>query len=231
MNNATIAVQPEERLRLEILEDGRRQAQAILEKAHEEAETILARAAADSAVVRAQRIQVAEAEARRRREAILATVAVKTSRLRFARQEQLLQSIRREVLVRLSDRSSTLTGNTDKVSPCTAKLTLIAEALGGMHGDALVVRLRSTDIEALGEESLHELPKRIGRPNLSLRVIPDRDLEEGGVIIEDASGRERWDNRFSRRLERLWPAFSREIARQLGWRLTNGATETGTRHD
>jgi vacuolar-type H+-ATPase subunit E/Vma4 len=38
-----------------------------------------------------------------------------------------------------------------------------------------------------------------------------------GVIVEDAEGRQMWDNRFLKRLERMWPELRRHIAVQVSF--------------
>ena len=70
----------------------------------QDAEVILTNAAAEADRLRKERLDQARAEASRRSELILATVSVETGRLRAARVEALLESVREEARRRLQAR-------------------------------------------------------------------------------------------------------------------------------
>jgi vacuolar-type H+-ATPase subunit E/Vma4 len=195
-----------DRLREEILADARREGEGIIRRAKEEAAAILAKAAAEAEKGQQERLEQARAEAARRKELILATVPVETGRLRSARVEALLESIREEVRQQLTARNG--------FDSREAVLTLTAGAVKQMHGSAFAVKLSAADRAAVGDRFADEVVHRAGRSLLSLTISNDATLQEAGPIIEDAEGRQIWDNRFQARLERLWPELRRQIAVQ-----------------
>ena len=49
---------------------------------------------------------------------------------------------------------------------------------------------------------------------MNVSVSYDPEITGGGVIVEDGEARQIWDNRFLKRLERMWPELRRQIAVQ-----------------
>jgi vacuolar-type H+-ATPase subunit E/Vma4 len=90
---------------------------------------------------------------------------------------------------------------------------LATEAIEQMHGTAFIVKLSAADRAAFGGGLAGEIAVRVGR-SLNLTISNDAALKESGPIIEDADGRQVWDNRLLARLERLWPGLRRQIAIQ-----------------
>jgi vacuolar-type H+-ATPase subunit E/Vma4 len=62
-----------------------------------------------------------------------------------------------------------------------------------------------------------EVAHRVGRPALNVSVSYDPEITGGGVIVEDGEARQIWDNRFLKRLERMWPELRRQIAVQTSF--------------
>lgn len=195
---------PPEALREEILADARRQSAVIIERVQREAQAFLAKAAAEAEKARQERLGQARAEAARRKELILATVLVETGRLRLARVEALLEAVRQEVRRRLLAR--------DGYDYREAVLALAADAIGQMPGSAFVVKISAADRVALGDELAGEIADRVGRSPLHITVSDELGDTDAGLVIQDAEGRQEWDNRLSARLERLWPELRQQIA-------------------
>lgn len=195
-------------LRAEILAEARRRADDILKEAREEAASILDRARAAAAQAREAALAAARAEGARQAGMILETVPVEAGRRRAARIEFALKAIhdeiRRRVLV------------CEGFDCRQAVVALAAGALRRMEGDAFLVKLPASDREELGQGLAEEIARRADRGPLQLSVDWDPAIVESGVVVHDAAGRRVWDNRFTARLERLWPELRRRMAVEAG---------------
>jgi vacuolar-type H+-ATPase subunit E/Vma4 len=202
----------------EILAEARRVGEQMLRSAQAEAKALLAKAAAEAEASRQQRLGLARTEAARRREQLLATVGLERRRLRLARVEALLGSIHEESRRRLLARKG--------FDHREMVIGLVVEAVTQMVGESFVVKLPAADGATLGQGLVEELVRRAGRPSpLSIRLSYEPAMSEGGVIIEDAEGRQVWDNRLLARLERLWPELRQQLA--LGASLVPPESLTG----
>lgn len=205
----------------EILAEAQRQSEAILHRARGEAEALLARAVADLEKTRQDRLSAVRAEAARRTELILAAVPVEAARLRAARIEAVLQSIHEEVHRRLLAR--------DGFNYRETILRLAVEAVSRMVGSAFVVKLSPSDRVTLGKGLAEEIARRIERsPPLIITISDEPAITEGGLIVQDAEGRQVWDNRLPMRLERLWPELRRQIALRTSLAAKNNPAGGGT---
>lgn len=191
-------------LREEILADARRESNQIVCRAQQEAQALLAKAAAEADQARRERLDQAHAEAGRRTELILATVPVEAGRLRSARVEVLLQSVRAEVHRRLVAREGFDYRET--------LLALAVAAMKRMPGSGFVVKLSAADCAAFGDELATDMARRVGRLPLSVTITKDSAAKDGVLVIQDVEGRRMWDNSLSARLDRLWPELRRQIA-------------------
>jgi vacuolar-type H+-ATPase subunit E/Vma4 len=205
-----------EALREEVLAVARRERDEILQRARHEAEAILARARADADKLRSERLARARDEAGRRREMLLATVPTEAAQLRAARIETLLQSVCDEVRRRLRNREGFAYPET--------VIALAAEAIGQMAGDAFVVKLSPADGAAFGHELVAAVTQRVGCPAQAITLAEAAEITDGGVIVEDAAGRQVFDNRLPARLDRLWPELRRQIAGQTFLGTLGGQT-------
>ena len=187
----------------EILAAARRESEEILRRAKTDAEAMLAAAAADAEKSRRERHEQAQAEAARRRELILATVAVETGRMHSARIEMLLESVRQEIGRQLRAR------NFDARETVA---TLATESIRRMPGNDFVLKISAADHAAFGDGLAVEITKRAGRSPLNLTILDDMAVTEGGVMVQTADGLHFWDNRLLSRLDRLWPELRRQIA-------------------
>lgn len=186
----------------EILAEARRESEEILRRAKTEAASLLADASAEAEKIQRERREQAQAEAARRNEMILATVAVETGRLRATRAEELLESIREEILRQLQERG--FNGRETIV-------VLAAEAIRQMPGNDFVLKISAADHAAFGDGLAVEIARRVGRSPLNLAIVTDATVTDG-VMAQTADGFQLWDNRLSARLERLWPELRRQIA-------------------
>jgi vacuolar-type H+-ATPase subunit E/Vma4 len=199
-----------ENLRQAILADARNQADQMILHARQEAQDLLAKAATQADKARQERLDAAQAEAGRQRALLLARIPVESGRRRSTRVEALLQAILDEARARLAAG--------DGIDGRRTIVILAAEALGRMTGDAFVARCAPADVRHLHDDAtwVEEIAHQAGRPALRLTLVEDAAVTEGGVIVEDADGRQVWDNRLAARLDRLWPQLRLHVAIRVG---------------
>jgi len=181
---------PQKVLTDEILADAERQAERIRTRARRDATQITDKAQAQADAERDDRLAGARDEADRRRQLTLATVPVEVARMRAARIEDILQSIRDEASRQLTARQGFDYRETLTV--------LAADAVSRVEGEAFVLELAAADAETLVADLAEAVRRRVGR--------------DGVDIIRDTEGRQFWDNSLQGRLARLWPMLRREIA-------------------
>jgi vacuolar-type H+-ATPase subunit E/Vma4 len=187
-----------------ILDEARREATEIVNRARQNAENLLTAATSEASRIREGQLDQARGEALRRKELILATVPVEAGRMRLARIESLLESVREEVRERL------LACNGFECREMV--IALSALAIKHMAGGAFTVNVPEKDRAAAGDGLAKEIKRRTGRSALRIALSFDPTITEAGVIVEDAGGRQRWDNRLLERLERMWPELRRKVA-------------------
>ena len=202
-------------LRQEILEQARRQKEDILRQARQEAGAVVAKAEKEAEQFRRERLGAARAEAKRRAEAILATLPVEAGRLRSAGIEQLLQAIHDGAREQLQRRA----GSDYRVTV----VRLSAEALGQMVGESFRLRLSAAHQPALANGLVDEIRRCSSRSTLALQLVADANLKDGDVLIEDECGRQVWNLSLEARLERCWPELRRQIAAQADF-MEQGTT-------
>lgn len=193
-----------ELLRQEILAEAQRQKEAILSRAQQAAAAILAKAEREAQQCLGERMEAAEAEAKRRTEAILATVPVEAGRARSARVEALLQAIHDHAREQLRAR------NGFDFRKTIARLS--GEALQQMAGDAFRLRLSAADCRAVGDGLAEEIQRCSTRRFEKLPMVSDPTLKDGDLLLEDSAGRQVWNLSLEARLERCWPDLRRQIA-------------------
>ena len=226
---------PQEALRGAILAEAASERDRILNNARREAEAIVAKAKAEAEKARSERLDSARAEAARLRELIPAAVALEAGRLRSARIGEVLESIREEAVRRLrSDGSASLDNSFAEPRPFEAPgeshgakkdgsdpergetlSRLAAAAVSRMAGDHFVIKLSPADRPA-GKALAGKVARRAARPAAGLTIAEDPALAAGDVIVQDGEGRQVWDNSPLSRLERLWPEMRRRLAVSSG---------------
>jgi V/A-type H+-transporting ATPase subunit E len=192
----------------EILADARRQADRLRRRAERDARQTVEEAERQAEADRNERLEKARAEADRRQRLTLASVPVEEGRLRAARIEEELDGIRSAARQRLLAREGYDYRET--------LVRLAAEALAAMEGRTFVLELAEADRDALGPDVAASVRDRDGREGLEVTLASESAAIEGGLLVRDAEGRQRWDNSLAARLERLWPALRRRVAAETG---------------
>ena len=178
--------------------------QRILDAARKQAERLLSETRAQTERLLQERLASARAEAARTRERIRSTIPLETNRLLLDRVEALLSALKQAI----QDRLRTHEG----FDFPRAVVSLAAEAISGMAGQDFVLKVSAAD--DLPTNLAEQVAGRLDRPTLHLVVSPSEAEGWGGVVVEDVTGRQVWDNRLEPRLERLWPELRRQIAAQ-----------------
>ena len=187
----------------EILAAAQGESDGLLHRAKVEAGKILAAAAAAAESIRRERREQAQCEAARRKEMVLATVAVEIGRLRRARVEVLLEAVHEEIRRRL---------RAPNLNRHETIIVLAVEAIRRFPGNDFVLKIPAADAAAFGAGLAGETARQVGRSPLNLAVVADATMTDAGVVIQTADGFQIWDNRLLSRLERLWPELRRQIA-------------------
>lgn len=209
--------QAEARLCAEVLADAQRDADELLSRARAQAAEIVAAAEQQVLEIHKEAMDAARAEALLRSGFILAAVPLERARMRAARIESVLDELRAGARCRLDSGQGFDCGET--------LILLASEALAHMAGDEFVLGLCARDHGSIGPRIAGEVRRRLGRTDLRLETEADPSWSECGVIVRDRLGQRVWDNRLSARLERMWPAMRREIARRT--RLADLGEDTG----
>lgn len=194
----------QDRLCAEILDEARRESEKLARHAHDEADALIAKAGEESDRLRQERLAQARAEAARNAELILATVPIETHRQRSAGIEALLQTILEQARQQLASRQGFDYRET--------LVALATEAMERMVGDSFVAKLSAADRAAFGKALAEEIPSRLARSSLRITCSDEPTVIEGGLMVQDDSGRQVWDNRLAARLERMWPELRRQLA-------------------
>jgi V/A-type H+-transporting ATPase subunit E len=180
----------------EYVDRGRRGAERVLEEANarlrlrEEREVLAAKAEADRAFRR--RVQAAELQ-----------LQGELDRLRW--------SLAQDVLKRLDERLHRLAE--DEAGYGSVLRSLIGQAIAAIEADEVVVELNSRDYERLSQHwdsFVHDL---VGGRRVTLASDPRETL--GGALVRSSDDRERVDNTFEGRRERLQDILYEQIMEHL----------------
>ncbi len=188
----------------EIGEMARRESAGIISAAEQEAAGILADAGAAAAKAKRELLASALAAAARRRGVMLAAVPGEAGRLRADFREAVLDSIKSRALELAGEEA-------ERAGKAAVLAGLAAEAVRRMEGTNFVVALAAADFGAAAGLPA-EIERLAGRGPLEIRIEEDPGLA-GGVLVRDGEGRQRWDNSFGGRLERLWPELRGRLMR------------------
>jgi vacuolar-type H+-ATPase subunit E/Vma4 len=202
-----------EKLHEEILAEARKESEEIIARAKHDAETFLTSADAVAERTRQEKLDQARAEADLKSGLIRATIPVETGRLRTSRVEALLESVHEEAQKQLMSREGFEYRET--------VIALASDAISKMTGDVFVVKLSWADKDILGDGLAEEIAVRVSR-SVNITVSLEQDITGSGVIVEEGEGRQVWDNRLLKRLERLWPELRRLIAVETSLVLKRG---------
>jgi len=221
-------------LREEILEEARRKGDGLAKRAQEEAKILIEHVEREAEAVRAQVLKDAERRIARLRQVSDSGLVLRTRMRRLNVQGQLLDEVFSTALTRLSRSHRDAGFDYGRVLK-----DLAVEAALAVGSGEMVLRLgqadlgRGEDSLALAEAVVEEVRRKSGR-TVRLTVPMDRDASgpiEGGVIVESADGRERFDNSFGGRLSRLEDELRFEVADVLFGKSADAGTpgkETGS---
>lgn len=193
----------------EILKDARTRGEREMKKAGTEAQKIIADAKAGARVETGKALEESRKRVEVKRRMILRTVDQEVARKKLAARDEIV----RDVLEQAKARLHHLSGESYRQS--VTRLAL--DAIRQMPADAFVLKVcarpgEDLDAEALASEIVKGLRAQGKEYSLSVKLIPDT---RGGVVIESADGKLRWDNSFDARLQRLRADLRRVLAPML----------------
>jgi len=203
-----------EALKEEILKIAGRESAGIIAAAAAEAENIVSSAGAAASQRWSAELEAAKKKAARSREMTISSVPAEAARLRAARTEQLLDSIKAEALAGLAAAA-------EGAGRKKVLAALAAQAVLSMEGEKFMIAVAPGDLAA-AEGLAAEIERLAGRGKLELEIEGLPGLS-GGAVVRDADGRQHWDNSFKARLERLWPDLrGRILPEEAGGGGANG---------
>ena len=194
----------------EILSDARRRAERTIKRAERSGGKILDRAKDEAEKVRDRVLEQAETRMERERHTFDSTLTLEERMRRLKAQGELLDEVFARALEHLEGR--------DGVDCPRVVRELAVEAVLAMTGDAFVVRLGPDDLKSMKGKlpaevaaAVHEASGREVRVSAAERAAPIT----GGVIVETADGRQRFDNSFAGRLRRMADELRFEVAQVI----------------
>lgn len=192
----------------EILADARQKASHTLEKARREAEKLLQSVRDRQLALRREKMEAAEQAATEKARNILAVLDVEKRR-------QILLS--REKIVRaVLDKAAAAVNGGEDYDRNKSLLELLREAAAGIGSGDLIVRMRPADAALLGAPAVVETVLRYADAGARAALVEDPAVP-GGVIVETADGKRRFDNSLPARRRRLEKTLRPRIARELGF--------------
>jgi vacuolar-type H+-ATPase subunit E/Vma4 len=195
--------QSQETLCAEILAQAQQECERLALRARNEANAIKAQAKTEAEELRQQKMAEARTEAARQRGLILARAPLEVNRERSVAVEAQLQTIRDQARRQLVARQG--------FDYLETLIALASEAISRMAGDAFVVKLLPEDRMAHGDALTEAIKTRLGH-SVSITVVEQSAVREGGLLVQDTQGRQVYDQHLTARLDRLWPELRRQIA-------------------
>jgi vacuolar-type H+-ATPase subunit E/Vma4 len=192
-----MAVEQEQKLQQEMLEDAERKARRIIDRAKRDAEKMLASEQGDNEALRELRLEDAEREAGERAQAILASIEQERRRRWLTRREAAITDVIDAALQELQAADS---------ATVRKSLTALLEQALTVVNSVDVRVLTSPAQAAVVREILPAVFKQVlgqaTRNSAAPAVCEDAGIA-GGVVVESLDGVRRYDNTYRARLARL----------------------------
>jgi len=200
----------EDKLEQEIFRDADRRAERLLERARRDVGKLAKKAERRVSSARTARMEQAERRAAERERAIAASIDHDVMRQWLVTRETVLEELFTDALQAVE------TGEEIDVGASARALAL--EAIREIGEGAVTVRARPRDVTLLEGAALEKLWAEAGTPNREMPVVtvlPDDSLT-GGVVVETADGRQRFDNTYGTRMRRMKRHLRAEACRRVG---------------
>ena len=190
----------------EILKDAETKARRARERAERRAKGIAEKAERDAAELEARLLAAAAERAERAARTVLATLPHEIQRRRIDAHESVIQATfeaARELLRRK-----------DELDYPAALVSLAAEAIRMMEGDAFVLTFAEADEPLINDELLRRIEAAAGRP-VQLTRSAEAGHFSGGVVVTTKDERQRYDNSLEARERRLRAKLREAMAETL----------------
>lgn len=200
----------EDKLEEEIFRDADRRSERLLERAKRDAGKLATKAERRVSRARTARMEQAELRAVERERAITASIDHDVMRQWLVTRETVFEELFVDALQAAEAGEGTDVG----ASVCALAL----EAIREINEGAVTVRARPRDVTLLEGAALEKLWAEAGTPNREMPVVtvlPDDSLT-GGVVVETADGRQRFDNTYGTRMQRMKRHLRAEACRGVG---------------
>ena len=191
----------------EILADARRRAERTVKRAEREGKKLVDRVVKQAEAVRRRVLERGKERIERERQVSDSGLALEERMCRLKALGELLDEVFAEAMTRLLERRNR------KYKALVTELAV--EAVLAMTGDAFVLHLGKKDLASIkrglrGEvtAAVREMSGRTVQVTIANAAAPI----DAGVVVESADGRQRFDNSFAGRLERMKDDLRFEVA-------------------
>jgi vacuolar-type H+-ATPase subunit E/Vma4 len=195
----------------EITTDAERRAERTVKKARRAAENLREEARRRAEREREQTLQRARAEAERLEVVWNARIEQQVAALRRRRHEDAVRRVGSDALHALEQQAAAPEGR-------ALLVRLAAQAVRAMAGESFELELQPEDRERWGDElpgAVAETVKQTNGREVTVAVAERPLAAGGGLVVRRTDGRERADQTFAARCDRLWDELREGIADRL----------------
>jgi V/A-type H+-transporting ATPase subunit E len=182
----------------EILTDAKKRGERTVKRAERDGKKVVDRAVKEAEAMRKRVLERADEQVAREQKVFESSIALEERMRRLKAQGELLEEAFGSALAKLRAREGF---NYDDVF-----VKLAVEAIDALEGDAFVLRLSPSDVDAMKGDvarAVSAAAKKDLDRDVTLTVETARAPISGGVIVETPDGSRRVNNSFAGRLERM----------------------------
>ncbi|OPZ26294.1 MAG: V-type ATP synthase subunit E [Lentisphaerae bacterium ADurb.BinA184] len=199
----------EDKLRREILADAERKGARAVDRARQAAQKRLEAVTAEVEAQRQARLAEAQRRADERAMSLLASTELERRRLWLRCQEEVIEEAIRTAETRLLD--------LDGAERQASLSHLLTEALGAFAGQDVTIRIAAGAHAAADRQLVLDAVARLPAAAQPAQAIVEEDAGiAGGLIVEGADGRCRYDNTYAARIARTRNLLRSRVAQALG---------------
>ncbi len=196
-------------LRREIQAQSETEASGILEQAEKNAEKIQRQAAQDAEKGQEKTLEDARIQAAAIRKKLLSSVHLEVKKQTLNNREAIFDRMFEEVRKKLKDFRS-------RPEYVEFLKSCVIEGVMAVEADAILIRCGKIEKERLSPDVIQFIQKALLDKGRQCRLeLADSGDDEGGVLIQSADGRMRFDNRFQARIRRMEHRLRLEVMKTV----------------
>ena len=193
----------------EIQAQAENEASGILEQAEKEAEKIRKQAAQDAEKDQEKALEDARDQAAAIRKKLLSSVHLEVKKQTLNNREAIFDRMFKEVRKKLKDFRS-------RPEYVEFLKSCVIEGVMAIETDTILIRCSQIEKERLSPDEIQSIQKMLSDKGRQCRLeLADSGDDEGGVLVQSADGRMRFDNRFSARIRRMEHRLRLEVMKTV----------------